>query len=191
VIPVAPQPEPSDFAVKVRLPGESYLRQNAKPNSNGFDKHGYWRSCLADLCLSYGGICAYSSLWLPSEISVDHFKPKSSYPALAYEWSNYRLASRRVNKNKGDSEDVLDPFAVVLGWFVLDLATLRVNPEGSLDHQVKRSVQRTIDILKLNDEPFVRARFGLVRDYLDGLLTLEFLKRKYPFVAVEIMRQGV
>ena len=44
--------------------------------------------------------------------TIDHFRPKSKYPKLAFVWSNYRLAGQAINMRKGDSEDVVDPFTV-------------------------------------------------------------------------------
>jgi hypothetical protein len=96
-----------------------------------------------------------------------------------------------MNANKGNSTEVLDPFAIQAGWFVLDVASLYVRPEAALQPQLKAGVKRSIEVLKLNDEPWVRMRFDLFRSYIDGGCTLAYLQRYYPFIAVEIQRQGV
>jgi len=193
LIPVALQPEPADFAVRVRRPGQAFLRFNPGPTSEDFKKSkaNYWAACLPQLRALYGEVCAYSSLWIPMQGTVDHFRPKSIYPHLAYEWRNYRLALDRINHSKGESVDVLDPFAIQGGWFALDPATLFVQPEATQTDQVKVRVQRTIDILKLNDDAYVKVRFEIFRSYLDSEVSLAFVARRYPFVAAEIRRQGI
>jgi hypothetical protein len=122
---------------------------------------------------------------------VDHFHPKRFRPDLAYEWTNFRLAHDRINSNKGDSTEVLDPFNIQSGWFILDLATLLVNPETSLQSDIENSVRNTINILRLNDEQWVQMRFEIVKSYLDGHLKVPYLERYYPFIAAEIHRQGI
>ena len=122
---------------------------------------------------------------------MDHFLPKRARPDLAYEWTNYRLAHDRINSNKGDSTDVLDPFHIQTGWFTLDIATLWIKPEASLHPNVKGPVQRTIDVLRLNDDQWVQMRFDLLNSYMNKELTIAYLQAKYPFMAAEIQRQGV
>lgn len=190
MIPVAPQPEPDDFDATVRRPGRAFLRINQRPSSVEFKRAQYWVRCLPHLRSRYGEICAYSSFWVPFHGTVDHFRPKSAFPMDAYEWRNYRLALDRINNNKGNSQVVLDPFTIQPGWFVLDVATLWVNPEPTLAEGLRDRIQRTIDILKLNDEPFVNVRFQVLKSYLEGT-TLQQIERTYPFIASEISRQGV
>ena len=191
MIPVFPKPEPADFATTVRLPGRAYLAKIPAPTPAQFRKHNYWKFALANLKTAYGSVCAYSSFWMPSNCSVDHFQPKSVHPELAYEWMNYRLANDKINSNKGDSRDILDPFHVQSGWFILDFATLRVIPEPSLQPAVKTPVQKSIDVLKLNDDQWVQMRFEIVSSYLKRELNLSFLGRNYPFIAAEIKRQNI
>jgi hypothetical protein len=191
VIPVAPQPEPPDFSLKVRTPGQAFLAVISQPTAEQFRRKSYWKEALVQLKAAYGNICAYSSFWVPGNCSVDHFLPKSTHPHLAYEWSNYRLAHDKINSNKGDSSDVLDPFRIQLGWFILDTATFWVRPEPSLPTNVFNAVQKSLDILRLNDDVWVQMRFEVFTQYLNRECTLAFLKRLYPFIAAEISRQHV
>ena len=192
MIPVAPQKEPPDFDTKVRKPGQNYLRINRNPTSREFkdSRSQYWRLCLPELRSAYRNLCAYSSVFDPQG-TVDHFRPKSTYRNLAYEWSNYRLATELINSNKAESDIVLDPFAITAGWFVLDPATLRVHPEPTLTEHLKGRIQRSIDILKLNGDPFPRYRFEVWRNYVNGKLSLAEVETRYPFIAAEIKRQGI
>src|SRR5437763_15308573 len=52
-------------------------------------------------------------------------------------------------------------------------------------------VKRTIEVLRLNDDPWVKLRFDVLSDYRDRVVTIDFLRRRYPFMASEIERQGV
>lgn len=147
---------------------------------------------LPDLRRAYGEVCAYCSCWIPfDQGSVDHFEPKSANPNGAYEWSNYRLAQERINNNKGNSRDVLDPFHVQAGWFVLDCASFFVKPNGGLRADVTTAVTRTIAVLQLNSDPFVRLRYAVLKEYSAGNWAMDFLERRYPFIAGELKRQGI
>jgi hypothetical protein len=191
MIPVQSKNEPADFAAKVRTPGQQFLRVRPRPTRQDFKGHEYWRECRDQLHSVYREVCAYSSLWVPTSYSVDHYRPKMRYPNLAYEWSNYRLALDFVNSNKGDSEVVLDPFVVQLGWFILDKASLWVHPEPTLATVIRNRVQSSINILKLNHPRLVSTRFQILRGYIDGKYRLDVVEEKYPFIAEEIKRQNI
>lgn len=185
MIHVDPQPEPKNFDSEVRQPGLGSLQ------TGRLDPH--WRKCLPDLWRLYGGICAYSCLYIPpvtGDKTVDHFVAKSSQPALAYEWSNYRLACSRMNTKKGRSDDVLDPFQVIDGWFHLNLLSLEVYPNPDAPPDIIEKVQATIDRLGLNDSESRQGR----QDYMDGYdskeIDLSHLRRYSPFVFREMQRQG-
>ncbi|WP_375742528.1 hypothetical protein NR800_26320 [Corallococcus interemptor] len=125
---------------------------------------------------------------------MDHLLPKSKWRALAYEWSNYRLACGRMNARKNDSEDVLDPFDVQDGWFALELSTLQVIPGPGLDAPIQQRVQDTIDRLDLNDDEFIAQRveyFESYKSYCDDMRGIAFLKKHAPFLAKELIRQGL
>lgn len=134
MIPVRRQPEYSEFDDEVRQPGLQFLKAKRHPNSREFDEHEYWRRARPHLVRAYAGFCAYTSLYIvgPDE-SVDHFYPKSKYPRLAYEWSNYRLARRKVNSHKGDTIGIVDPFKVKKSWFILDFPSCLVRSGDGLN----------------------------------------------------------
>lgn len=191
MIQVQQQQEPADFAAKVRSRGQALLRTRPRPTREDYRKYPYWRDCLRQLHGAYREVCAYSSMWIPSGYTLDHFRPKVRYPNLAYEWSNYRLAMDIVNNSKGESEVVLDPFLVTNGWFILDKASLWVKPEPTLGAVIKGRVQSSIDVLKLNHYRLVTQRFQILRGYIDGKQRLDSIQEKYPFIAAEIVRQGI
>jgi hypothetical protein len=126
------------------------------------------------------------------ESSVDHFQPKSTYSHLAYEWSNYRLAHSKINSYKGNSVGILDPFHIQPGWFILDFANCHVRPNPATAQAIQNSVSHTIAVLRLNsDDSLVQFRFSLVRNYSENHIDMDFLEGHYPFIAVELKRQGV
>jgi hypothetical protein len=180
VIHVDPQPEPPGFDAQVRQPG---LRALAEAKE---DLPPHWRRCLPDLYERYRGICAYVCVVIPRATgapSVDHLAPKSKRRDRAYEWDNYRLVSTLMNARKRDFEDVLDPFEVKDGWFVLELSFLQVMPSPSLDEATRARVQATIDRLGLNDKDCVGARALYYQPYAEGDLSAAYLREWSPFVA--------
>lgn len=195
MIHVAPQPEPADFDAKVRRPGLSYL---ASCNGSKIEwknpKAQLWRRCAKELYDAYQGICCYTAMRImPSSAagsdrssSVEHFVPKSESPELAYEWSNYRLASRKANADRG-TQKVLDPFEVEDGWFALDLFTGELAPGEGLNDAVQKAVESTIGAVRLNDPEWTRlrhiyyARF-LQQGAVDPQGAMEDLKENAPIV---------
>lgn len=194
MIRVELQPEPADFESTVRRPGYKFLNRYQTPSARRWERNSYWRRVLPHLHAAYRGICAYSCHWLPraaGACTVDHLHPKTKYPELAYEWSNYRLASLMLNARKKEYEDVLDPFEIENGWFTLDFPSLLVRPEAGLEQEYHRQVQATIDRLRLNDEAILETRWHYLQLFCSGDVSLDFLKMQAPFIAAELVRQNL
>ena len=97
MIRVQEKPEPEVFHATVRVKGQRYFLSKGidpqNPLPEGVKLNPYWRDCLDDLYYAYDGVCAYLAIYferVTGTATVDHFIAKSSNPALAYEWSNYR-----------------------------------------------------------------------------------------------------
>lgn len=130
-------------------------------------------------------------MYLPEQGSVDHFHPKNVRPDLAYEWSNYRLASGRVNTAKGSQIDILDPFTLNDDWFYLDLPSCMLKPNPELEKPLRSRINSTITGLKLNqDDYYVQERCNILIAHARGEISFNFLVRRYPFLAKELKRQG-
>jgi hypothetical protein len=197
MIPVKPVKHPPNrdlFKSKVADPGHAWLASLASPpNSKAFKGRNYWKHCLPDLYEVYGRICAYSCLWIPPDLeaaSVDHYLAKTKAPKLAYTWSNYRLATRPMNRNKSDKLGVLDPFKVKAGWFALNFGTLEVIVGPTAPDSAQQGVLDSIDILKLNGAKYRRGREQWFQLWCTGRLSIEGLKQVAPFIAAEIVRQN-
>ena len=191
MIPVQPKPEYPAFHTDVRVPGISFLRTNPNPSSRDFRAHRYWSRAKRELHDAYLR-CAYTSrrLW-GDDVSVDHFLPKAKYPQFAYEWDNYRLAQPKLNGNKADSEEVLDPFQVRTGWFVLDCPSCLVFPGDNLNDGTRQGVDSTIRVLKLNSYELSNERFRWLAGFAQNQIPFDYLEREDPFLATEIKRQGI
>ena len=192
MIHVTSRPEPPNFDKIVRQRGKRFLSSNPTPTSKQFQKKALWQNVIKDLHAAYGSICAYTCYYIISDPSVDHFLPKSRYPNLAYEWSNYRLARQLVNHHKGDSMEVLDPFTIQTGWFVLDFPSCLVRPSIGLPAVLTEQINKSIKILKINEhDAFVQERCDLMLAFAESNVSLNFLSERYPFLASEIIRQGI
>jgi hypothetical protein len=192
LIPVALQPEPAGFHANVRVPGQRFLATHPHPSNKDFKGNTYWKWAANELHAAYRGICAYTCFYHVPSGTIDHFLPKSAHPNLAYEWNNFRLASHRANSYKGQSMDVLDPFIIQPNWFALDVPSCLMIPGAGLGEPITSQVQRTIDVLHLNsDDTFVQERCDVMLAYANGDVSLDFLHRRFPFLAAEIVRQGI
>lgn len=194
MIPVKKQPEPENFDKLVRTPGLEFLKNVPNPTPMQWKIHAYWKKILKEMRKAYRGICAYSAHWIPADTgnpSIDHFKPKSLNPGLAYEWDNYRYASSKYNSLKG-TKKILDPFTLKPDLFVLDFPSLKVQPNKELLPRQKEAVKNTIEILKFNkDETCKEARQTWLTDYCSGNITFKHLEDRAPFIAYELKRQGL
>ena len=167
------------------------MQNNRNPSSRDFRRHRYWMRAKDELHRAYGR-CAYTSrrLW-GDDVSVDHFLPKTRYPQLAYEWDNYRLARPTLNSSKADSEDVVDPFRIRPGWFVLECPSCLIRPGNNLTDKRKRRIVSTINVLRLNNNKLANERCQWLVDLARDLISYDYLEREYPFLAFEVARQGI
>ncbi len=192
LIPVTLQLEPHSFNVNVRIPGQKFLAKTPAPTHEEFKRNSFWKSAAKEVYEAYSRVCAYTCRYIDvPNGSIDHFNSKSTHPLQAYEWSNFRLCMHRVNGHKGTSV-VIDPFAVLPGWFVLDFPSCLVKPGAGLDEQTRERVEATIKALKLNDDDtFVQDRCDVMMMFAQGDVALGYLRKHRPFLAIEVVRQGI
>lgn len=192
MIPVAQKPKPANFREQVAIPGAKAI---AKYKAGTITKlPPLWRNCLDDLREAYRGVCAYSGVYIDPTTggnSVEHFAPKSDEVDRAYDWSNYRLVCTTLNSRKWVFQDVLDPFLVGYGWFVLNLVTMNIAPAAHLPDTLRKQVQDSIDRLKLDGAKCRQSRLKFYEMYRKGQLNFQGLQTLSPFVAFEVERQGL
>lgn len=195
MMPIKLQEEPENFNTLVRIPGQEFLAKQPNPTSKQFSKpHNYWTRILDDLHISYGGICAYCCHKIHAitgNATVDHYKSKVKFPDKAYEWSNYRLACLTMNRNKGEWEDVLDPFELAEGWFVLEFPSLLIKPSDELTEEQKLKVEQTCTRLKLNEYQNRRSRMNAVLAYCSKPQRWVDLYDEAPFIAEQMRTQEI
>ncbi len=192
MIRVALAPEYPNFNAEVRVPGAAFLTECPNPTSEQFKKKNFWNRAAKELHAAYSGICAYTAMYLPEQGSVDHFRPKSTFPLLAYEWGNFRLASGRVNNSKGNQAEVIDPFEVEDNWFYLHIPACLLKPNPNLDRATRNRINGTINSLRLNqDDNYVQERCNILIEFARGDISENFLSRRYPFLAKEVARQAL
>lgn len=213
MIPVVLAAEPETFETLVRTPGLRAIDELAGipdlPKRKGRPREAiasrredipahkfpaYWTEALPELRTAYRHICSYVCVYIEpitGAASVDHMLPKSLAWDEVYEWHNYRLACSLMNSRKKDYQDVLDPFDIADDWFQMELVGYQVIARVDLDAAVKEQVQATLTRLKLNDADCLKLREDYAENYFQGHISLDYLRRRAPFLAREIERQGM
>lgn len=190
---------PAHYFPLVKTPGEAFLKITPSPAAAEWQANRYWRAIHDDLYAGHNGICVYSASWTPRRrasglidyTSIDHYVPKAADPSKAYEWGNFRLCRSRLNHNKDQHRDVLDPCAITDGWFVLDFTTFLIRPAAGLESGIEAAVRSTIARLRLNaDNDYVNERIAVVRDYTLKRIAFTDVSAKYPFIAQQMTNQN-
>lgn len=199
------QPEPDGFDKNIRQKGNAWLNQQAwfdsacapharQKTPKNIAWKALWTMSLDDLHRSYKGVCAYLGVYIPPFLGakeVDHFLPKSQYPQLAFEWSNYRLAARSINQLKGSKTGILDPAAIPAQAFYINFADGGIYPSPSLDPQTKGKAEKTIQLLRLNDSKFMEMRLAYFDNYRKENWAPQYMERQAPFIWEEMARQNL
>ena len=74
----------------------------------------------------------------------------------------------------------------------MDVPSCLVRPNINLPEETRDTINNTIKILKLNeDDDIVQERCEIMFDFARGDVTLAYLEKRYPFLAVEIKRQNL
>ncbi|GAB3883355.1 hypothetical protein [Spirosoma agri] len=195
MLQIVAKPEPHDFDLKVRIPGSKFLALVPKPRTQDWKGKEYWRDVLPELRTAYEWICAYCATKIPrtnGEPTVDHFEPRASSPLKAYEWNNFRLASKKFNSRK-HVKAIVDPFNVKPNWFIIDFDTFLIKPNDEPNFLTKvefELIKYTIKELKLNtDQDLVEERIEYITSYIKDDCSLIHLERWVPFIAYELKRQ--
>ena len=98
-----------------------------------------------------------------------------------------------LNRRKGSSEDVLDPFQIDVdgeSWFHMEILEFRLLPNPRLATELQERVRDTIDILDLNG-PSWRATRWVHFERFQTHGRLGEVAKACPYVAREIRRQGI
>lgn len=96
-----------------------------------------------------------------------------------------------MNSRKQAHDDVLDPFEIGPDWFTLEFSFLQVLPNNDCSEERRQTIQSTIDRLKLNCAECISARANYYDAYLREEINFGYLEKMAPFVARELIRQGL
>lgn len=116
----------------------------------------------------YLGCCAYCEgiIGTTSYNQIEHFKPKSKFPELCYEYDNLHLACQICNSNKGDkySEDYIDPS--------IDEPTEHIMYRGWEAVGKDDIGKKMIDVVKLNSDTRISYRKKCCNEYKKRILVI-------------------
>ncbi len=148
----------------------------------------YWREFRPRLGMQSDGNCWYCERRCEpaSEVggkaaTVDHFKPRSRFPELTYEWTNWVFSCRRCNEDsKGDrwpAVGYVDPGAVgecerPERYFAYDMLTGEIVPHPNMKGDGKERAESTINDLGLNQIDVRFYRLDWTRQFVEDLRTL-------------------
>ena len=133
-----------------------------------------WRDFHEILSQRFFRLCAYCEEICKGE--VEHFRPKSAFPELTYEWDNWLLACTPCNRAKGDkwpSADYVNPCADLSSdrpenYFTYDTLTGEIIPRDDLSPLMRERAIGMITDLKLNQHHHVRARLDWIQQVRDS-----------------------
>lgn len=106
-------------------------------------------------------------------IEVEHFAPKSHYPALTFEWDNLLPVCRRCNQAKSDFDTVKEPIidpSKIDPETIMTYDYLRIVPVSETGYE--ETVNTTIEVCDLNCTRLYTARAELMKsltEYTDEL----------------------
>ena len=141
---------------------------NTTKEWNSLD-HKLKKQIVYNLKEMYGGKCAYceSNIGDNSYAHIDHFKPKSKFPLLIFEYNNMNYCCQICNTNKLEKYDsqMIDPSSE--------------DPEKHIKYECEKAVSIDekgyfmIELLKLNDDERTMSRLELYRDIKEIINSLE------------------
>ncbi len=201
MIPLTLADEPSWFDAGVRQKGRTHLatveEQRTEPLQSKHFK-AFWADYTREIYNIYNGVCAFTGLYIDfdeeidnQKVSIDHFKPKVKHKDWAYEWANYRLCLKKINYNKGDSEEIIDPISIPEDFLYLNIDDGSVNLREFPGHEDWiEACRMTINTLRLNSKNLKRRRSQLIKAYRMGGDSDE-LKFRAPFLYSALKYQGI
>ena len=161
-------PEPSGLeTIRVR-----YTPRWIEHYSNGVGSRptdSRWGDFHHHLRQVFEGICGYCEEICEGE--VDHFRPKSRFPALVYEWPNWVFACHDCNQakwNKWPEEGYVDPCTESESlrpeaYFTFDTKTGEVIPLSDLSPERFEKAATMIHDLKLNGRHHLETRSAMLK----------------------------
>ena len=162
--------------------------------AGGRPEDSYWRGFRPALGSQTNNICWYCErqCYAGAESggrapTVDHFRPISKFPALAYVWSNWVFSCRRCNEdykgNQWPEQGYVDPCADDVGerperYFDYDAETGEIIPKTGLIGDARQKAWHTIEDLGLNKLDVRYYRFDHTQRFIEDLRALPVRDRQ-------------
>ena len=156
-------PEPTDLET-IRSTWTPGWVEHYTDKAGNRPRDSHWLKFQEDLNQVFQGLCAYCEETCKGE--VEHFRPKSRFPLLVYEWSNWLLACHDCNQAKHfkwPEGGYIDPCAN--SWiarpecyFTFDTLTGELLPRNDLTTTSLEKARRMIKDLRLNAHHHLKKR---------------------------------
>lgn len=149
----------------------------------GPDLVNHWRDFRDELSDRFLGKCGYCERLCDgpaSESTVDHFRPRSKFPELTYEWTNWVFCCARCNREKDNrwpDTGYIDPCAIPVDerpevYLDVDDRTGEVIAKHGLTDAGRKKAQNTIEDIGLNSLDLRYFRIGWIRQFTAALSVL-------------------
>ena len=140
------------------------------------DLVNHWRDFRDELSNRFFGKCGYCERRCDGTATVptvDHFRPRSRFPELTYEWTNWVFSCARCNEEKANrwpDSGFVDPCAVPLderpeSYLDFDDRTGEVIAQAGLTQAARVKAQNTIDDIGLNALDLRIRRLDTLEDF--------------------------
>lgn len=155
-----------------------------------------WARFRDELSSRFHGICGYCEEEVDqSQASVDHFRPKSKFPELVYEWSNWVFACRDCNNEKEDKwplNGYVDPCACLMSerpenYFDFDTYTGEILPKLGLSPERRSKAWVMIKDIGLNKDFHIRRRNEQIKAIRSRLSELADTRPPNALAGIECM----
>jgi len=125
---------------------------------------------LLQMSAHHCSFCESFPVEVTSPETIEHFRPKSGFPELAYSWGNLFMACTACQGTKGDewSDLLLKPDEVSYRFdvfFTYDFESGEMMPNQFLDVALQARAQETIKMYGLNECGRPRHRVKILRDW--------------------------
>lgn len=175
------------YYLRRRNNGQGTFYWNKYPNAKGSPIS---KIIVRDLLLCCQFHCSYCDKFplFKSDKTIDHFKPKSSFPLGAYQWTNLFPACDNCQTSKLNQfvSELLKPDEISYDfnrYFMIDYTTfkLRANPVSIRFDRKRANI--TIAIMNLNDSAHITSRRHQFERYKTstGVVNLNDYPYRYMF----------
>ncbi len=166
-----------------RLPSPEILNENFEAKKSAFladtskkvfdSGSQFYKNILEILMLMTQEHCSFCDGFPISNTgdAIEHFKPSSVYPELAYQWENLYYICPKCNGAKGNRFDVkiLRPDEITYSfekYFSYNAKDAKLEPAFDISDEDKAKAEETIKIYKLNRKKNITERRRMIKIFI-------------------------